>query len=139
MKQQNYWMMPHIKPLLANKPLLLIAILYSCFISVLFFIPSQDLPNIHFSALDKIVHILIYFILVNLWMLYLYIRNGFQFNNKWGLIILLSVLLYGIIIEILQGLLTISRSADIFDVLANLIGSLIGIYFFKSIKNKFKA
>ncbi|MCB0453773.1 MAG: VanZ family protein [Aequorivita sp.] len=97
------------------------------------------MPNVHFSALDKIVHILIYFILVNLWMLYLYIRNGFQFNNKWSLIILLSVLLYGIIIEILQGLLTISRSADIFDVLANLIGSLIGIYFFKSIKNKFKA
>jgi len=52
---------------------------------------------------------------------------------------MLSVLLYGIIIEILQGLLTISRSADIFDVAANLIGSLIGIYFFKSIKNKLKA
>ncbi len=132
-------MMPHIKHLLADKPLLFIAILYSCFISFLFFIPSQNLPNVHFSALDKIVHILIYFILVNLWMLYLYIRNGFQFKNKWGLILLLSVLLYGIIIEILQGLLTISRSADIFDVVANLIGSFIGIYFFKSIKNKFKA
>lgn len=71
-------------------------------------------------------------------MLYLYIKNDFQFNDKWILILLLSVLLYGIIIEILQGLLTISRSADILDVAANLIGSLIGIYFFKNIKNKFK-
>lgn len=71
-------------------------------------------------------------------MLYLYIKNDFQFNDKWILILLFSVLLYGIIIEILQGLLTISRSADILDVAANLIGSLIGIYFFKSIKNKFK-
>ncbi len=131
-------MMPHIKNLLADKPLLLIAIFYSCFISVLFFIPSQDLPKVHFSALDKIVHSLIYFILVNLWMLYLYIKNDFQFNNKWILILLLSVLLYGIIIEILQGLLTISRSADIFDVAANFIGSLIGIFFFKNIKNKLK-
>jgi VanZ family protein len=131
-------MMPHIKHLLADKPLLLLAILYSCVISVLFFIPSQDLPNVHFSALDKIVHILIYFILVNLWMLYLYLKNGFQFKDKWVLIVVLSVLLYGIIIEILQGLLTISRSADILDVAANLTGSLIGIYFFKSIKNKFK-
>jgi VanZ family protein len=130
--------MPHIKHLLADKPLLLLAILYSCVISVLFFIPSQDLPNVHFSALDKIVHILIYFILVNLWMLYLYLKNGFQFKDKWVLIVVLSVLLYGIIIEILQGLLTISRSADILDVAANLTGSLIGIYFFKSIKNKFK-
>lgn len=131
-------MMPHIKHLLAGKPLLLIAILYSCLISVLFFIPSQDLPKVQISALDKIAHVLIYFILINLWMLYLYIKNDFQFNDKWILILLFSVLLYGIIIEILQGLLTISRSADILDVAANLIGSLIGIYFFKSIKNKFK-
>ncbi len=72
-------------------------------------------------------------------MLYLYIKNDYQFDKKWILFLLLSVLLYGIIIEILQGLLTISRSADIFDVAANLIGSLIGIYFFKSIKNKLKA
>lgn len=127
-----------IKHLLADKPLLLIAILYSCLISVLFFIPSQDLPNVQISALDKIIHVFIYFILVNLWMLYLYKKNDFRFNNKWMLTVLLSVLLYGIIIEILQGLLTISRSADIFDVAANLIGSLIGIYFFKSVKNKFK-
>src|SRR5690606_5293321 len=111
-------MMPHIKNLLADKPLLFIAILYSCLISSLFFIPSQDLPKVHFSALDKIVHGLIYFILVNLWMLYIYIKNDFQFKNKWSLILLLSVLLYGIIIEILQGLLTISRSADIFDIAA---------------------
>ncbi len=131
-------MMPHIKHLLADKPLLLIAILYSCLISVLFFIPNQDLPKVQISALDKIAHVLIYFILINLWMLYLYIKNDFQFNDKWILILLLSVLLYGIIIEILQGLLTISRSADILDVAANLIGSLIGIYFFKNIKNKFK-
>ncbi|WP_394348860.1 VanZ family protein [Aequorivita antarctica] len=130
--------MPHIKNLLGDKPLLLIAIFYTCFISVLFFIPSQDLPKVQFSALDKIVHSLIYFILVNLWMLYLYIKNDFQFNNKWILILLLSALLYGIIIEILQGLLTISRSADIFDVAANFIGSLIGIFFFKNIKNKLK-
>lgn len=132
-------MMPHIKHLLADKPLLLIAILYSCFISVLFFIPNQDLPKVQISALDKIAHSFIYFILVNVWLLYLYIKNGFQFYNKWALILLLSVLLYGIIIEISQGLLTISRSADIFDVLANLIGSLIGIYFFKLVKNKLKA
>ena len=131
-------MMPHIKHLLAGKPLLLIAILYSCLISVLFFIPSPDLPKVQISALDKIAHVLIYFILINLWMLYLNIKNDFQFNDKWILILLLSVLLYGIIIEILQGLLTISRSADILDVAANLIGSLIGIYFFKNIKNKFK-
>ena len=132
-------MMPLTKHLLADKRLLFIAIIYSCLITVLFFIPSQDLPKTQLLEADKIVHILVYFILVNLWMLYLYVSNDYHFEKKWIPILLLSILLYGIIIEILQGLLTISRSADIFDVLANLIGSLIGIYFFKSIKNKFKA
>lgn len=55
------------------------------------------------------------------------------------LVLLLSVLLYGIIIEIFQGLSTTYRNADIWDVVANLIGSLIGIYFFKSVMNKIKA
>ncbi|WP_290253450.1 VanZ family protein [Aequorivita aurantiaca] len=88
--------------------------------------------------MDKVAHSLIYFILVNLWMLYLFIKNNFIFSNRWIWIVLLSVLLYGIIIEIFQQLLTTSRSADIMDVAANLVGSVIGIYFFRSIKNKFK-
>lgn len=130
-------MMPHIKRLLGNKTLFFIAVLYSCFISVLFFIPSPDLPKIQFSAGDKIAHCLIYFVLINLWMLYFYRKLNFRFNIKLILILLLSMLFYGIIIEILQGLFTNSRSADILDVAANFTGSLLGILFFKSIKHKF--
>ncbi len=130
-------MMQHIKPLLEPKPLLFIAVLYSCIISVLFFIPSPDLPKIEFSAADKIVHCLIYFILINLWLLYFFRKKNFQIDFKLMLVLLLSVLLYGIIVEILQGLFTDSRSADIFDVAANFTGSLLGIFFFKSIMHKF--
>lgn len=130
-------MMPHIKRLLGNKTLFFIAVLYSCFISVLFFIPSPELPKIQFSAGDKIVHCLIYFVLINIWMLYLYRKLNFRFNTKLILILMLSMLFYGIIIEILQGLFTNSRSADILDVAANFTGSLLGIFFFKSIKHKF--
>ncbi len=62
---------------------------------------------------------------------------NFLFNAKWVLILLFSILLYGIIIEILQGLFTASRNADILDVAANFGGSLLGIFFFRSIKHKF--
>ncbi len=72
-------------------------------------------------------------------MLYFYVRNNFQFTYKLVLMLLLTILAYGIIVEILQGLLTVSRSADIFDVLANLTGSLFGIFFFNSIKKKLKS
>ena len=126
-------MMPLTKHLLADKRLLFIAIIYSCLITVLFFIPSQDLPKTQLLEADKIVHILVYFILVNLWMLYLYVSNDYHFEKKWIPILLLSILLYGIIIEIFQGLFTVSRSADILDVVSNLLGSLLGIFFFKNL------
>lgn len=132
-------MMPLTKHLLADKRLLFIAIIYSCLITVLFFIPSQDLPKTQLLEADKLVHILVYFILVNLWMLYLYVSNDYHFEKKWIPILLLSILLYGIIIEIFQGLFTVSRSADILDVVSNLLGSLLGIFFFKIVKQKLKA
>ncbi|MBG43631.1 MAG: hypothetical protein CL530_06650 [Aequorivita sp.] len=131
--------MPLIKHLLADKRLLLIAIIYSCLITVLFFIPSQDLPKTQFLEADKLVHILVYFVLVNLWLLYLYISNECHLQKKRILILLFSILLYGIIIEIFQGLFTVSRSADILDVASNLLGSLLGIFFFKIVKQKLKA
>ena len=131
--------MPLIKHLLGDKRLLLIAIIYSCLITVLFFIPSQDLPKTQFLEADKLVHILVYFVLVNLWLLYLYISNECHLQKKRILILLFSILLYGIIIEIFQGLFTVSRSADILDVASNLLGSLLGIFFFKIVKQKLKA
>ncbi len=134
MKFQIFWMMPHTKRLLEVKTFLFIATAYSIAISVLFFMPTGELPKVDFSAADKLVHGLIYFILINLWAAFFYLKKNLHFNINWASILFFSILLYGIIIEILQGLFTASRIADIFDVLANLIGSLLGILFFKSIK-----
>lgn len=69
---------------------------------------------------------------------FLYVKNEGTLNVQWVLILLVSMLLYGIIIEILQDLLTVSRKADILDVTANLIGSLLGTLFFKNIKKYLK-
>lgn len=131
-------MMSLIKRLLADKPLLVLALLYSCAISIMFFVPGKDLPKIQISSLDKIVHVLIFFVFVNIWLAYFYVKHDFAFKNKWIWMLLLSVIVYGIIIEILQERFTLSRNADVFDVIANLIGSLLGIFFFKIVKNKFK-
>lgn len=128
--------MPHIKHLLAGKATLLLPVLYSCAISVLFFLPTNELPKVQFFAADKLVHGFIYFVLVNLWLYYLYSKNNFQFENKWILILLLTALLYGIIIEIFQGWFSASRSADFFDVVANFMGSLLGIFFFRKVMRK---
>lgn len=128
-------MMQGIQHLLRGRTLLLLAILYSAAISVLFFIPSPELPDIEVSGWDKVIHCVIYFILINLWLLYFYVKNDFQFKANLVIILLLSLLLYGIIVEVLQDRFTATRSADIFDVIANLTGSLLGIFFFKRIKH----
>ncbi len=127
------------KNLLGSRSLLVLAVIYSLGITVLFFLPTADLPTIQFSAADKLVHISVYFILINLWQFYIYKRNNHSLGMRWVGILLLSTLFYGIIIEIFQHLFTASREADILDVLANLIGSILGILFFKKARQYFEA
>lgn len=100
--------------------------------------PTRDLPKTQFPAADKLVHVLVYFFLAILWAGYAYIKEGYRFKKKTVRVLLLSILLYGIIIEIFQGLFTISRSADILDVAANLLGAILGILFFRSVRHKLK-
>lgn len=77
---------------------------------------------------DKIVHLLAYTFFVGLWFLFFYCLKQKK-DNFLPALIKSSILafIYGIIIEILQGELTTSRSADFNDVLANSIGIVIGI------------
>ena len=131
-------MMRHIKRLLGNKRLLLmLAVLYSGVITVLFFISTSGLPRISFSSIDKVVHATIFFLLACIWQLYVMQKNGGQLSWRKSFRILLWSLFYGIIIEVFQGLFTVSRSPDVLDVVANLVGSLIGIVFFQKIKHIF--
>lgn len=131
-------MMRHIKRLLGNKGLLLIlAVLYSCAITVLFFISTSGLPRIRFSSIDKVVHTTIFFLLVCIWQLYTLQKNDGQLSWRKSFRILLWSLFYGILIEVFQELFTAARSADVLDVMANLVGSLIGIVFFQKIKHIF--
>lgn len=41
---------------------------------------------------------------------------------------------YGIVIEVLQSILTVSREADVYDVLANAIGALTAFLFLRFYK-----
>ena len=137
-KQKICQMMLHIKSLLENKTLLLLlAVLYSCGITVLFFIPTDGLPRVNFSSVDKVVHVAVFIILICIWQLYFFRKDGGELSWRKSFIILLTSLIYGILIEVFQGLLTDSRSSDIFDVFANLVGSLIGVVFFQKIKHIF--
>ncbi|WP_100614129.1 VanZ family protein [Confluentibacter citreus] len=75
------------------------------------------------SFSDKLFHSLTYAILAFLW----FNTFFFQFKkNKKVAIIYASIIaiIFGIIIEVLQGAFTATRQADVFDVLANSLGVL---------------
>lgn len=133
-------MMPHIKRSLGHKNILILAIAYSIAITIVFFIPTgilvsdETLSKFKIPYIDKWVHGVLFFGLTCFWQLYIYIKgigNKRTINTKLLFAVILS---YGIVIEVLQGLLTVSRSADIYDVLADVVGSLLAILIFKFFK-----
>jgi VanZ family protein len=113
----------------------LLVILYSVALTVVCLIKIEGINKVGISFGDKIFHSLSYVVLTFLWFNTLF--NKFKLNKSKALMyaVIISII-FGIIIEILQGTLTVYRSADINDVLANSLGvmftaAVIGI------KNKF--
>jgi len=72
--------------------------------------------------LDKIIHILLYFVFVQLWAL-----NLKKEEQKNKIIILLIGIGYGVIIEYLQITMNMGRNFEIGDMIANTIGCILGI------------
>lgn len=131
-------MMLDIKRLLGNKTTLILAVIYTSVITVLFLLPPNDLPRVSLpSGSDKFVHLLIHAGLVGIWLLYFLRRKNTKYGWHQVIIVLIGSLVFGIVIEVLQEYLTVSRTADFFDVIANFGGALIGVLIFQRVKHFF--
>jgi VanZ family protein len=125
-----------IKSLLAPKLLLLIAIVYTIIVLYGSLVASQDLPKITKGLSDKWLHSLGYFFWFLFWFFFLFFnskKNKF-FSYVWMVVIL--GLLFGTIVEVLQGELTSSRTAEILDVVANFVGLIIAAFMVLIFKSK---
>lgn len=128
-------MIQGIKKLLAPKSLMVIGIIYTLFITFVLLFPATYVPKVPVPSFDKIGHVLVFTILVIIWSLFvLFKTEGHKARTHW---VVLLAFLYGIIIEVLQGLFFESRSADWWDVLANTAGILLGWLIFKRLKKIF--
>ena len=101
-----------------KKILLVIALLYTIALAVLSLLSSDDLPDVEVEYVDKFVHTIAYALLCLLWYSVL---KSFKFS-KALLVAAAIAIIYGIILEELQGTLTEGRTLDLYDVLANCIG-----------------
>ena len=115
-------------------------IIWIIIIFILSSIPGNDIPKLNrfkIPHLDKIVHFIMYFTL-QLLILVEYYKNHTQ---KYSFIKVLFVSImfsvaYGVVMELLQSLIFISRTGSFYDVLANstgaVIGSLLGVLLSKN-------
>ncbi len=108
-----------------------LSIIWSIIIIIFCSLPSSNIPRnriINIPHLDKILHFGIYFILSLLILYETKIKTG---KNK-IVFILTAVFSFvlGLLIEIEQQYLISSRTGDLYDLLADIIGAISGILFF---------
>lgn len=122
-----------IKPL-SEHNFLLLAIAWTVFITVASLVSFNSVPKVKVIGSDKVVHFLFYLVFVLLWSL---TKKQSEFKATQGLKIVFIAIVYGIVIEILQGVLTQTRQADFYDALANSLGAIVGFVSLYCVKNKF--
>tara|TARA_B100001057_G_C22360478_1_gene760662 strand:+ start:208 stop:585 length:378 start_codon:yes stop_codon:yes gene_type:complete len=107
-----------------------IAIVWVVAIAILHAVPGSDFPEISFYdffQLDKLIHAIIFTIGIYLFAVALKEQQKIQFLHY----LVILFIAYGLFLEVLQGLIFIERSADLFDWLADTIGVFLGVWIFK--------
>lgn len=97
---------------------------------------SDNLNKIGFLAItniDKVIHFLFYFSLSITFISSLYKSTHLKLVDQYILTIIFSIS-YGLIMEVLQYYLTVNRTADILDAIANTLGCIIGVLLFNYLK-----
>lgn len=107
------------------------AILWGIVILGLSAIPGNSLPDISFWSLiqpDKVGHLGIYCIFVSamLWGMNRNFRPA-KIPVYTVIVVVLFAILYGILMEFMQSYFFSGRNFDVLDILANIIGSFVGL------------
>ncbi len=104
-------------------------VVYLAIVAFLSLLPSRNIPDIPlFSGADKLVHICMY---LGLAFLACWIYDIGR-PRIWIIYTLLAaVFMYGVLMEILQRTMHNGRSFDFKDMVANLIGAIIGLLIYR--------
>ncbi|HLV38754.1 VanZ family protein [Xanthomarina sp.] len=116
-----------------KKRALLIAAFYTIGLVVVSLVKLdlKSVEDIVPSFSDKIFHFMAYALFTWLWFNAFYFK--FNFNKIKGIFTTVVIaIVFGIIIEVLQWLLTSSRSFDLLDILANVLGVLFTAFLLNS-------
>lgn len=115
-----------------NKQLALVALLsFVAALTVLSLISITSMPDLGTNNDDKIYHAIAYFIFTILTYNYFY-----SIKIKYKMLLSFSIpVIYGIIIEFLQSVVSSTRISDFYDAVANFTGVVIALILIKFIVN----
>jgi VanZ family protein len=117
------------------------AMLWALLILVLCGIPGRDIPHIsllEILSFDKFVHASIFFVLLLLTVRGFVVQTRFfKLKDSAKSIAFVLCVVYGGVMEIMQGTLFEQRSASIFDFIANSFGALIALLLYKKMESVF--
>ena len=117
------------------KIILLIAVSLTAAILFLSLIRVDNLPDLQVKEMDKYYHSFAYFILTMSWLSFFQVRDN-TLKKKLLILISIALTIFGIVIELLQRILTNYRLFDYQDMIANTIGVLIATLLFLGIRKK---
>ena len=112
-----------------------LAISWFIIMNILFVLPGSALPKAGWFSdiqLDKWIHVGLFAVLVFLWC------SAFTplFKKIW--IALVVAIAYGLLVEIVQKYWVPNRSFDLYDVLADAAGSVLGLFVWLRVNKKVK-
>jgi VanZ family protein len=111
-----------------------LGLLYLVLIVLLSLLPTSNLPDIpFFSGEDKMIHFCMYLGLgfVTCWSLDM---RGKRMPSLY--LLLAGVFAWGVLMEILQRLMSNGRGMDVWDMLANLAGAIAGLIVYRFLDRK---
>ncbi|MFD1161743.1 VanZ family protein [Hwangdonia seohaensis] len=106
-----------------KKYALVLAVFYSLGLATVSLITLNNLPNVGINFADKIFHFIVYGVLAYLWFNTFFFKFKYKKRKAIFYAALFSII-FGIIIEVLQGSATASRHTDVYDAIANTLGVL---------------
>jgi VanZ family protein len=96
---------------------------------ILFFclMNSNELKQITIPNFDKVIHVFFHFVFTALWFLFFKKKLENSASYRAMLISIVLSFFFGIFVELLQQYFTTTRSGDVLDIAANLVGALLAI------------
>ena len=120
--------------LLGHKSLFVIAILYTTALTLGSLMRPVKIIETPISNIDKLLHAGAYFGLTVLWIFWVLFRRtnkkkSTSSKTLWKIVVgvVVIAILYGALMEVLQGTITSYRTPDAWDILANSTGSVLAL------------